>query len=123
LVDIAKLQEGQSLRGYNSSSQTVCSVVITRIVKAQSRELYRVSLPGEVLEVTPEHPFLVNGRGWVKAKNLQTNDALMSVDGKQVVIQGIGYIALDHPVYVFSLSVEDPHVYTVGVNKVVVHNK
>jgi hypothetical protein len=44
-------------------------------------ELMRITIGSEVLEVTPEHPLYIEGKGWLKAEAVTAGDRLRRIDG------------------------------------------
>ncbi|PDS21944.1 polymorphic toxin-type HINT domain-containing protein, partial [Flavobacterium branchiophilum] len=76
---------------------------------------------GEVLEVTPEHPFLVNGE-WLTADKLTTYHSLTLHDGTTTPIEKIETITLATPKKVYNFAVQGYNSYFVGESRVLVHN-
>lgn len=76
----------------------------------------------ETLEVTEEHPFLLNGE-WVEAKDLSPGDLLQTVDGKQVRITEIARVEVSEPFPVYNIEAGKPHDFVVGLMGLIVHNK
>ncbi|PDS21958.1 polymorphic toxin-type HINT domain-containing protein, partial [Flavobacterium branchiophilum] len=78
-------------------------------------------IAGEVLEVTPEHPFLVNGE-WLTADKLTTYHSLTLHDGTTTPIEKIETITLATPKKVYNFAVQGYNSYFVGESRVLVHN-
>src|SRR3989344_9546933 len=66
------------------------------------------------LQVTEEHPFLVNG-AWIPAKELAVGDELLTIDGKKVRITEIEEVVSDKSFLVYNF--ED----SFGINNYVVN--
>jgi hypothetical protein len=81
--------------------------------------------PDELIRTTPNHPFYVRGRGWVKAKDLQVGDRFRRADGGDVEVLESGCSAAVEPVY--NLHVAGAHTYFVVLpdseQSVLVHNE
>ncbi|HWM87278.1 MAG TPA: polymorphic toxin-type HINT domain-containing protein [Kofleriaceae bacterium] len=75
---------------------------------------------GETIEVTPEHPFRVEGVGWVAAGELQPDDRIVGSSGR---LRVAGSSASARTETVYNLEVEDFHTYFVGQGTAWVHNK
>ena len=80
------------------------------------------------LEVTQEHPFWVEGRGWVKAGSLTKGDRLTMLDlaeedAHDGVLQVTSVAATGRKTTVFNFTVDEYHTYFVGKTPVWVHNK
>ncbi len=80
---------------------------------------------GRIIGTTSEHPFWVEGLGWIAAKDLRTGDVLVSHDGQWRIVEGVADSGRVEAVY--NLAVEDDHTYFVGGVEwgfsVWVHNK
>ncbi len=76
----------------------------------------------EVMEVTPDHPIYVEGKGWVKAEDLAEGDRLRRIDGGWARVLAIERVVLDEPVLVYNFTVKGVHTYFVLEVGVLVHN-
>lgn len=75
----------------------------------------------EVFGVTPEHPFWVNGKGWVDAKDLQVDNEVATFEGKILSVKSIIPDTERHTTYNFEVA--DYHTYFVGKQGAWVHNQ
>ena len=71
---------------------------------------------------TDNHPFYVQGKGFIKAEGLFAGDKLISVDGKDLIVETHDIEQCENPVTVYNFKVEDYHTYFVGESGVWVHN-
>lgn len=76
----------------------------------------------ETIDSTPEHPFYVEGLGWVNASALRPGMVVWLSDGSKVIIEDVWFEYLEDAVAVFNFKVEDFHTYFVGYSGVLVHN-
>ncbi|WP_044640086.1 polymorphic toxin-type HINT domain-containing protein [Risungbinella massiliensis] len=53
------------------------------------KEVYKLYIGKEVIETTGEHPFWIQGKGWVQAKDLKSGDEVEDDEGKILVIWNI----------------------------------
>ncbi|WP_161622354.1 polymorphic toxin-type HINT domain-containing protein [Vibrio azureus] len=74
----------------------------------------------EQLGVTAEHPFWVEGQGWVEAGVLEVGQRISTVDGAELAVHSIAYDEELHTTYNFEVG--DYHSYFVGENGAWVHN-
>ncbi|GEM77543.1 polymorphic toxin-type HINT domain-containing protein [Vibrio sagamiensis] len=74
----------------------------------------------EQLGVTAEHPFWVEGQGWVGAGILEVGQRISTVDGAELTVHSIAYDEELHTTYNFEVG--DYHSYFVGENGAWVHN-
>ena len=78
---------------------------------------------GEEIITTDNHPFYVQGRGFINAGNLLVGDKLISVNGEDLFVEKHYIEETDVPVDVYNFQVEDHHTYFVGECCAWVHNK
>jgi RHS repeat-associated protein len=88
----------------------------------KSMHLVHITLPGEVITGTADHPFWVEGRGWLPAGLLRAGDRLVNCLGESVPIFQVEQETACEPVPVYNLSVPVTHKYYVGESAVLVHN-
>jgi hypothetical protein len=111
-------------------------LVARRVLQAHRRvsdhlRLLQISSPdGEKQEVrtTDEHPFWVQGRGWVRAGELQVSEVLIRCDGTPATVVATTREAYPRGIPVFNIRVEQSHNYFVRgqgsrAPPVLVHNK
>ncbi len=74
----------------------------------------------ESLTVTSEHPFWVEGRGWVRARLLSVGDQAFTGSGLTRIL--IRSDELSRRATVYNLEVEATHTYFVGAGQILAHN-
>ncbi len=89
-------------------------VKVKRVLLTFSRvsPVLNLHVGGRVIGTTAEHPFYVNGKGWVAAHFLEIGNELQSIDGSWVKVEGIAPSGRVETVY--NVEVEDCHTYFVG---------
>ncbi|WP_229785303.1 polymorphic toxin-type HINT domain-containing protein, partial [Promicromonospora citrea] len=91
-----------------------------------STELFHLTIGGQVVSTTAEHPFWVQGRGWVDAAFLRTGDLLVTPEGATLPLQDVQTEQRTDPdaETVYNFHVETHHTYYVyaGDTPVLVHN-
>ena len=99
---------------------------VVQLFHNQDKAILRVTFHNahggtETLGVTAEHPFHVDGKGWVQAGQLQIGDVLSSWKaGETQTVQAITHDSQHHDTYNFEVA--DYHTYFVGNDGVWVHN-
>ena len=88
----------------------------------EATELVHVTVKGEEIVCTTEHPFYSPVKGWTAACKLRAGDILVTVNGEYVVIEKIQHEILESPVKVYNFEVKDFHTYYVGTSSLLVHN-
>ena len=84
--------------------------------------LVHLIISGEEIITTVDHPFYVQGRGFIQAGSLLVGDKLISVNGEDLTIEDYYIKLTKEPVSVYNFQVEDFHTYHVGNNIILVHN-
>ena len=77
---------------------------------------------GEEIVTTVDHPFYVQGRGFVEAGKLLVGDKLLDVNGNVLLVENLDVELTDDSVKVYNFQVEDYHTYHVSGFGVLVHN-
>ena len=76
----------------------------------------------EVIDSTPQHPFYVEGKGWVEASALHAGMTIWFANGTKGTVADISNEGLEEPVTVYNFEVADFHTYFVGESGALVHN-
>ena len=103
--------------------ETGCKKVLEKYVR-KTRELVHIIVGGKKIVSTPDHPYYVEGRGFVNACQLCIGSPLLDADGKILEIEQIykEQLGKNEEVTVYNFQVEDWHTYHVGEMEVLVHN-
>ncbi len=75
------------------------------------------------INTTDNHPFYVEGKGWVPAIELEAGDVLRSADDDVEVVNDVYVEYLDEPVLIYNLEIEGYHTYFVSDESILVHNE
>ena len=108
---------------YNLNTNQLELNEVTDAIISQTIETYLVTIDKKTFEVTPRHELYIIDKGWVRAYDLNVNDKLLDVNGKQVSISKIEYKKYDKPIKTYNLTIEGNHNYFVTDIQVLVHNK
>jgi RHS repeat-associated protein len=81
-------------------------------VFARTGRILHLHAGGQVIRTTPEHPFWVEGAGWLEAGLLRAGDLVCSEDGQWVLVEEV-YDTGEYET-VYNLCVADFHTYYVG---------
>jgi len=122
-VRIDEIKVGDKVRAYNyETGETELKEVLNVWVKETDEILHVSTADGETIDTTTNHPFYVDGRGWVAAGDLEIGDILYTADGDEVEVADIEIEKLAEPITVYNLDVADFDTYFVGQYGVLVHN-
>ena len=93
---------------------------VTETFTRSVEEVWLVHLGGELVETTAEHPFYVDGKGYVEVKHLQPGDEIVSADGTVDRVESIEW--QDRQAQVHNFEVAGHHNYFVSEGEYLVHN-
>ncbi len=79
-----------------------------------------LTIDGEIIETTPEHPFRTVSGNWVASGNFQTGDQVQKANGSYGIVEAITFVYDPQPMY--NLTVAFAHTYFVGDGQWLVHN-
>jgi hypothetical protein len=68
----------------------------------------------ETLRATPDHPFFVEGRGWVELGQVGIGSEIVTRAGPNLVVQSVSRERFEQGVAVYNFEVEGTHTYFVG---------
>lgn len=118
-VSIRNLLKGGLVKSRDESSLKNSDQKITDLHGRIAEGYHRIQTEAGVIEVTAEHPFWVQGKGWVEAKNLEWEDPIATVNGDAVMYQN-EYV--NKPIRVYNFTVNSTHNYFAGSMGAWVHN-
>jgi len=119
--DIENVVVGEEVLTYNEELGINEGGIVGDLKQHQVEKVIRLTLDNEnVIITTHEHPFFVEGKGWVKASELEPLDVCKKVDGGESLISSVEVLKETHTVYNL-LSVSENHNFY--ANGILVHNK
>ena len=119
---IETIKAGDYVWSENPETHEKALKKVKKIFVREKDSVVRLSINGEAIETTNEHPFYVEGHGWTNASDLKAGDKVRLEDGTTGTVEKAKHVALDTPVTVYNFEVEDFHTYYVSEQKVLVHN-
>jgi len=118
-ISIEKLLKGRLVKSRDENTLENSDQRITALLGRIAEGYHRIQTEAGVIEATAEHPFWVQGKGWVKAKDLEWKYPIATVNGDVVIYQN-EYIKKSTRVYNF--TVDSTHNYFAGSMGAWVHN-
>ena len=97
----------------------------TPVLETYIREvttLVHLTVNGEEIVTTVDHPFYVKNQGFIKAGELIVGDELLDVNGNVLLVENFDVELTEEPTTVYNFQVEDFHTYHVCALGVLVHN-
>lgn len=122
LVAIEKIKAGDIVISTNPDTLETAEKPVLETYVRQVDKLVHLTINGEEIVTTDNHPFYVQGRGFIEAGNLLVGDKLISVNGEDLTVDDCYIEECEVSTTVYNFQVEDYHTYFVGENKVWVHN-
>jgi RHS repeat-associated protein len=117
-VAIGAVVTGTHVLAWDEASGATGSYTVTAVLVHPDPVLLHLTLDGETLVTTPEHPFFTQARGWVAAGDLRVGERVRQLDGDVGVVQDV---ALEQrPQVMYNLTVA--HTFFVGEEGWLVHN-
>jgi hypothetical protein len=117
---IGELEVGEKVLAYNETTGETGSYPITAVLKHDDPVIVHLTLDGEHIETTPEHPFYTQERGWVPAGNLKVGEHIRRGDGTYGTVEKVAYEQRRQLMY--NLTVDVAHTFFVGDRQWLVHN-
>lgn len=121
LRNISDINIGDNVFSYNSRTKNKELKVVDKIISHTSDKIYNINLGSEILRTTWSHPFYVENKGKVLAKDLSSGDLLRCYNDNLIAIKSINII--NEPEDVYEIRVIDNNNYYVGNNSVLVYNE
>ena len=123
LMNIEDVKEGMKVYSRNlETGANELREVLATSVRTIRTATYKVTVNGEVIESTDNHPYYVKGKDFVEAKDLVKGDVLVDANGEEHIIESVELIDNSNVVTVYNMNVEGNHNYYVGDSMVLVHN-
>jgi hypothetical protein len=121
LVAIENIRAGDRVTSTDADTFETAEKPVVEAYVREVTTLVQLSVGGELISTTLDHPFYLKGRGFVNAGELKAGE-LVSASGEALPVESARHEALDEPVAVYNFQVEDFHTYHVGAAGVMVHN-
>ena len=119
LVEIDILKVGDLVLTQNQQSGELKFATVLATTTRPPEKLLRLTVNKETIRATGGHPFWVSGRGWIKARSLESGMGLHTARGFAVIDSIEEEI---DPVETFNLIVDECHSYFVGKQLILSHD-
>jgi RHS repeat-associated protein len=122
---IEDIDVGDLVLAWDEKSGVVEPRAVTNLIRPEPKLIWQLDARDadgetEVFHVTDDHPWLVNGAGWVETKDLRAGKVLTTVDKRGMTILDIA--PTDRVERTYNLTVDGFHTFLVGEDGAVVHN-
>jgi len=123
LVPIIDIKVGDMVYSYEPELGKASYKRVNKLFSNTSNQIIHIIIDEEVIKTTPEHPFYVDGIGWMKAENVKIGDRARLSSGEIAIVDDVKKFELAEPIPVYNFEVEDYHTYFVSELEVLVHNR
>lgn len=117
---IRDVKVGDRVLAYDEATGRTAFFPVTAVLRHTSQMIEYLTVEGEHITTTPEHPFYSRKRGWVAAGDLYEGEAVRRGDGSYGQVESI--FVIESRQTVFNLTVAIAHTYFVGEGQWLVHN-
>ena len=122
-IAIEMIKAGDMVYAANADTLEVALKPVLETYVRETSTLVHITVNGEKIISTFDHPYYVKGQGFVNAVDLCIGSELVDHDGNTIAVEQIFREYLhDETVDVYNFQVEDYHTYFVGTCGVWVHN-
>ena len=122
MVAIEKIKTGDKVISTDPETMETSPKTVLETYIREVTTLVHLTVNGEEIVTTVDHPFYVKNQGFIKAGELIVGDELLDVNGNVLLVENFDVELTEEPVKVYNFKVEDFHTYFVGNCKIWVHN-
>ncbi len=117
---ISQIRKGDKVLAYDEATGTTGYFPVEQVWAHVDLRIEYLTLDGETVTTTPEHPFFTKERGWVAAGALWRGAHIRKADGSYGTVEKIEIVQRAQTMY--NLTVSEAHTFFVGVEEWLVHN-
>ena len=122
MVAIETIKSGDKVISTDPETMETSLKTVLETYIREVTTLVHLTVNGEEIVTTVDHPFYVKNQGFIKAGELIVGDELLDVNGNVLLVEKFNVELTDEPVTVYNFQVEGFHTYHVGCFYVLVHN-
>lgn len=105
---------------YNEATGETGEYLVTATIAHHDPTVVYLTISGETLTTTADHPFYTTDGEWIEAADLSVGDALRALGGGSSVVEAVTVAHDAQPMY--NLTVDTAHIFFVGDGQWLVHN-
>jgi hypothetical protein len=120
-IAIEDILPGQTVLTWDLEAERLVSATVLRIMASAVGGTLELTVAGETIHTTSEHPFWVPGSGWLTASDLRPGTQLLSGSGARLSVDAMRRV--DGATTVYNMEVGGLHTYLVSAARILVHNK
>ncbi len=119
-VPIEEIEVGTYVLGYDEETGEIGYYPVTHLISHLDFKVVYLTIDGEVIVTTAEHPFYTAEGEWVDAIDLRVGDEIRTAEWTTGVVSSVYEVTRPQPMYNFTVGIA--HTYFVGNAKWLVHN-
>ncbi len=116
---IQDVVEGMAVSSRNQNDLVNQTQNVVGVITRHAKGYHQLKTEKGVISATPEHPFWVQGKGWVPIKDIEWEDPIVTIDG-DVVVYDNDYV--NEEIRVYNFTVDETSTYFAGEIGAWVHN-
>ena len=120
--NIEDLKVGEYVYSYNMETKERELAQIKDTVVNYSTRIYELYINDQIIEVSADHIFYVENKGWIRVDEIELNDKVLTKNGL-VPVKNIKIDNKEKYTKIFTISVDKNHNFFVTTDDVLVHNK
>ena len=120
--NIEDIKIGDKVYSYNLDSNKLELKKVTNTITSSTKDTFKVTIDGKVVEMSPKHQIYIIDKGYVRAYDLKVGDRMLSSDNKVIEIENIEYKVYEESIPTYNLTIEGNSNYFVSEIQVLVHN-
>jgi RHS repeat-associated protein len=125
LRPIEEIAVGDIVMAWDPETGEITPQQVTALIRPEPKLIWRLEArdadgEAEVFEVTNDHPWYIEGAGWVETQHLQVGQHIETADDRGLTILDLA--RTDRVERIYNLTVDGPHTFLVGKDRAVVHN-
>jgi len=117
---IGEIQVGEQVLAYNEASGTNGNYTVQAVLINNDPAEVFLTIDGERIETTPEHPWYTEDKGWINAGDLRIGEHIRKANGESGEVQSLEFVR--KPKVMYNLTVDQAHTFFVGEQRWLVHN-
>ena len=110
LVAIENIKAGDKVISTDPDTGVTEEKTVLEVFRRSTTEFVHLTIHGEKITTTHEHPFFVVGKGFVNAGEIRVCDILQDSNQNRLTIDDISFETTETPTPVYNFKVEDYHI-------------
>ncbi len=119
-VPIEEIQPGDLVLAYNEATGEIGYYPVTDLISHIDIQVVYLTIDGETIVTTAEHPFYTSENEWIEAGELQPGDEIRAATWTTGAVEAMTIVT--QPQRMYNFTVAAAHTYFVGDGQWLVHN-